>query len=289
MRRWLFRLILGLVLLSVLAIGGLLTFIYSGVYDVAATRQHSAPVYWAFLTGLRQSIRTHAAREAPQPPDLADETLIAEGLVLYDRYCLQCHGAPGVAPDAVGLGMTPPPPNLVLPARERTARELYWTVANGLKMTGMPAWEYRMAEQELWAMVAFLKTFPALAPSEYRAQRARLVPAQNQRQDEGSPDDAQARPATGGDAERGRMAIWQYGCQTCHLIPGVTGADSLVGPPLNGIASRKYLAGVLPNTPETMIAWLRHPQQISPLSAMPELGVTERDARDIAAYLSTLR
>jgi mono/diheme cytochrome c family protein len=288
MRRWLLRLTVGVVLLLGLAIGGLLTFIYSGVYDVAATRQHTAPVYWAFLTGLRQSIRTHAAREAPEPPDLADEKLITLGLVLYDRHCLQCHGAPGIAPDAVGLGMTPPPPNLVLPGRERTARELYWTVANGLKMTGMPAWEYRMEEQELWAIVGFLKAMPTLSPAEYRSQRARLVTADEEYAGQRTPEDSEAPRASGGDSERGRVAIRQYGCQTCHLIPGVTGADSLVGPPLNGIASRKYLAGVLTNTPEHMIEWLRNPQWISPLSAMPDLGVTERDARDIAEYLSTL-
>jgi cytochrome c2 len=104
-----------------------------------------------------------------------------------------------------------------------------------------------------------------------------------------TPHDSDARYLTGGDIQRGRIAIRQYGCQTCHVIPGVTGADALVGPPLNGIASRLYLAGILQNSPEHMIAWLRNPQVIDPLSAMPTLGVTERDARDIAAYLYTLR
>ena len=94
---------------------------------------------------------------------------------------------------------------------------------------------------------------------------------------------------TGGDVRRGRVAIRQYACQTCHVIPGVTGANALVGPPLNGIASRSYLAGVLTNTPDHMIEWLRNPQEIDPLSAMPDVGVTEQDARDIAAYLYTLR
>jgi cytochrome c2 len=49
------------------------------------------------------------------------------------------------------------------------------------------------------------------------------------------------------------------------------------------------LGGVLPNSPENMVRWLRAPQQFAPLSAMPDLGVTERDARDIAAYLETLK
>ena len=104
-----------------------------------------------------------------------------------------------------------------------------------------------------------------------------------------APHDREASRVTGGDVQRGRIAIRQYACQTCHVIPGVTGANALVGPPLNGIASRLYLGGVLPNTPDHMIEWVRHPQKIDPMSAMPDVGVTERDARDIAAYLYTLR
>jgi mono/diheme cytochrome c family protein len=166
------RLLLLLALLLMLAAGGLLAFIYSGTYNVAATRQHTAPVYWLLMTTLRESIRAHAAHEAPQSPDLRDSALIRNGRALYDRHCLQCHGAPGVAPHAVGLGLEPPPPNLVLRARDLTAGELYWAVAKGLKMTGMPAWEFRLSERDLWALVAFLKTLPELTPSEYRAQGA---------------------------------------------------------------------------------------------------------------------
>jgi cytochrome c1 len=61
-----------------------------------------------------------------------------------------------------------------------------------------------------------------------------------------------------------------------------------VGPPLKGVASRVIIGGVLPNSPENMVLWLRHPQKVAPLTAMPDLGVTEQDARDIAAYLATL-
>lgn len=92
----------------------------------------------------------------------------------------------------------------------------------------------------------------------------------------------------GGDAHRGRQLIPQYGCGACHAIPGIDGARGQVGPPLNGIADRAYLAGVLSNTPDNMVTWIMHPQQIAPGSAMLELGVSEADARDIAAYLYTL-
>ncbi len=98
-----------------------------------------------------------------------------------------------------------------------------------------------------------------------------------------------ATQLTGGNAERGRAAIAAFGCGSCHTIPGVTGANATVGPPLAGIALRSYIAGVLPNTPAAMIRWLEDPPAVDSLTAMPALGLTDPTARDIAAYLYTLR
>jgi cytochrome c2 len=95
--------------------------------------------------------------------------------------------------------------------------------------------------------------------------------------------------AIGGDPERGRAMLRKYGCQSCHSIPGVAGANGLVGPPLGGVASRSYIAGVLPNTPEHMMRWIEDPKGVDSLTAMPNVGVTETDARHITAYLYTLR
>ena len=94
---------------------------------------------------------------------------------------------------------------------------------------------------------------------------------------------------TGGDPDRGVNAIGRYGCASCHTIPGIRGANALVGPPLTRIAMRSYLAGQLQNTPSNMVRWIQHPQHVEKGTAMPEMGVTENDARDIAAYLYTLR
>ena len=94
---------------------------------------------------------------------------------------------------------------------------------------------------------------------------------------------------TGGDASRGPELLRAYGCKSCHTIPGVVGANGLVGPPLAGIAERSYIAGVLPNAPENMIRWIMNPKAVDPLTAMPVLGVSPSDARDITAYLYTLR
>jgi cytochrome c1 len=93
----------------------------------------------------------------------------------------------------------------------------------------------------------------------------------------------------GGDPSRGQAAISRYGCSTCHTVPGVSGANGLVGPPLSQVASRVYLAGRLQNTPDNMIQWIRNPQGVDDKTAMPNLGVTETDARDITSYLYTLK
>jgi cytochrome c2 len=93
----------------------------------------------------------------------------------------------------------------------------------------------------------------------------------------------------GGDARRGRRDIRRYGCNACHTIPGVAGAQGLVGPPLDGIATREYIAGEVPNTAPNLMRWIQHPHQIEPHTIMPEMHVTAEDSRDIAAYLYSLR
>lgn len=92
-----------------------------------------------------------------------------------------------------------------------------------------------------------------------------------------------------GSAEQGRIALTQYACHACHVIPGITGSKVFVGPSLEGVASRSVIAGDLPNNPENLIAWIRHPHRIDPQNAMPDMGVSEQHARDMAAYLSTLK
>jgi cytochrome c len=93
----------------------------------------------------------------------------------------------------------------------------------------------------------------------------------------------------GGDAQRGTSAIARYGCTGCHTVPGVSGPGSNVGPPLAMIAKRTYVGGILANTPDNMVRWLRDPPGVDPRTAMPNMGVTEADARDIAAFLYTLQ
>jgi cytochrome c len=93
----------------------------------------------------------------------------------------------------------------------------------------------------------------------------------------------------GGDAGRGRTALDGFGCGACHVIPGVRGARGMVGPPLTQFALRAYIAGQLPNQPDNLLRWLQDPQGVEPGTAMPNLGVGPAAARDMAAYLYTLR
>ncbi|SAL01337.1 cytochrome c, monohem [Caballeronia pedi] len=91
--------------------------------------------------------------------------------------------------------------------------------------------------------------------------------------------------STGGNPQRGLQAIQRYGCGACHRIDGVPGAYGNVGPTLEKIGERAYVAGKLPNSPDNLQTWIRFPQRVVPGSAMPDLDVSETDARDIAAYL----
>jgi len=82
--------------------------------------------------------------------------------------------------------------------------------------------------------------------------------------------------------------IKYYGCSACHTIPGIAEANAKVGPPLDAFALRIYIAGQVANTPDNLRHWIMNPHQIEQHTAMPEMGVSDEDSKDIAAYLYTL-
>lgn len=100
---------------------------------------------------------------------------------------------------------------------------------------------------------------------------------------------SEGRQPVPGDPKAGVGIIIRQACGSCHQIPGVQQAIGLVGPPLGGIAARVYLAGHILNTPDNMITWLRFPQTVVPGNPMPDMGLDETEARDVAAYLYTMR
>ena len=262
--------------LSAIVAAGAAGFVYSGLYDISASDQHLALTYHAIRKAMERSVERRA-KDIPVPP-LGAPAQVERGLAIYRTHCVQCHGAPGVAPEPFALGLTPLATPLQRSGLERTPAELYWVIRYGIKMTGMPSWEFRMSEDDLWAVVAFLKKLPYYSVPEYEALKS---PAHEHR----DTPSGSAAP----DAKRGASALKHYGCIACHEIPGQVGPEARLGPTLKGIGSREILGGVLPNTPENMVRWLRNPRAFASHTAMPAMGVTERDARDIAAYLATLR
>ncbi|MFY3138295.1 c-type cytochrome [Achromobacter xylosoxidans] len=253
--------------------------IYLGWYDVSATSPHTVIVHRLMDTALARSVRARSADV--RVPDLERPERLRNGSSLYRAHCAQCHGAPGVAPQPYALGLNPAPAALVATARQRTAADIFWITRQGIKMTGMPAWQYRLSDDEIWDVVAFLRILPTLSPAQYRNEDAG-PPA--------SPPSTRAGAGAAriGDPAAGREAMHQHLCAACHAIPGVTGAWNHVGPPLAGMADRPYIAGVMLNTPDNLERWLRQPGAIKPGTAMPDLEITAQDARDMAAFLHTL-
>jgi cytochrome c2 len=98
-----------------------------------------------------------------------------------------------------------------------------------------------------------------------------------------------AQASTGGRSDAGKATIQRLGCGACHVIEGVSGADGAVGPALKGLAARVEVTGKLPADPTSLIAWIRRPQEISPGVGMPDIAMSEQDARDLAAYLYAIR
>ena len=105
----------------------------------------------------------------------------------------------------------------------------------------------------------------------------------------GACNDPSLHPLPEGNTERGRALLQRYGCGACHRIPGVQGAAGTIGPSLDRLGRRVYVAGVVPNSPPELARWIRTPEAVKPGTGMPNAGVTDSDAKDMVAYLYRLR
>lgn len=258
-------------------LAGVFVVVRAGLYDVGAISQHTRPVYALLEQTLRNSVRMRARQISP--PALDAPEVRERGLQCFSRHCTSCHGAPGRAQEPHALALQPVPRPLTDAPSEWHPRELFWIARHGIRMSGMPAWQGQLADDDLWAIVAFLQELPLLTPTAYGA-RAAAAPA-------GDCDEESSR-AAGGDREA-LIALRRYGCHGCHSIPGIVGPAATLGPPLAGFGRRALVAGRFPNSEDQVAAWIRNPQDLDPRSAMPDLGVTDHDARLIARHLRALR
>jgi len=147
------------------AIGGIV--LRAGWYDITAISSHWQPVYTLLESGMHYSVR-HYARDVVVPT-LGEAQQLQRGAALYAANCAQCHGGPGFAQSPIGQSMQPVPGPLIDADKRWAPRELYWITRKGIKMSGMPAWEYHMSEADTWAVVAFMQKLPAMSSRDYAA------------------------------------------------------------------------------------------------------------------------
>jgi mono/diheme cytochrome c family protein len=153
---------------GLLIMGGL-AFIYSGLFDVAASDPDWPVMHWVLQTARTRSIQFHAAG-IQAPAGLDDPAKLLVGTEHFAAHCTVCHGAPGVPKGDIAEGLNPQPPDLAHAPSMHTPPELFWILKHGIKMTGMPSWGDH-SDDELWATVSFLEKLPNMTTQDY----ARLV------------------------------------------------------------------------------------------------------------------
>jgi cytochrome c553 len=161
MRRWRLAAIAAA---SFAAVGGLA--VVSGIVPIAASSGHW-PVTASFLHfAMRRSVATHSLGQ--EVPSLDAPWLAQKGAAHYEAACRSCHGSPDHPPPVIARHMTPPPPDLARAVPAWEPAELFYIVKHGVKLTGMPAWPAQKRDDEVWAMVAFLRRLPGLDAHGYR-------------------------------------------------------------------------------------------------------------------------
>ena len=235
---------------------------WSGIYNVGASRGHWAIVDWFLAFGMRNSVELRA--NAITPPALDSPDLVRLGAGHFHSGCAFCHGAPGIPVSPIARHMLPSPPDLTTSMRPWKDEELFWIVQHGIKYTGMPGWVALEREDEIWAVVAFLKRIPALDAEGYRALALGGVRMPGQSGEELAT--VESNPQSAG------------ACARCHGAEG-SGPTSALVPILHG-QSVAFLTAAL----QAYAAGTRRSGIMQPLAA--DLGA--QDIRRLADYYARL-
>ena len=142
-------------------------FIYLGVYNIGADDAHTKPVYW-LVEKLRDGSIAHHSRNIVVPANLTDPQRIATGAGLYTEMCSGCHLAPGLEKSEISQGLYPRAPELFREG-QRSAKEQFWIIKHGVKLTAMPAWGKSHSDELIWNMVAFVRSLPGMTAEQYQA------------------------------------------------------------------------------------------------------------------------
>lgn len=209
------------------AIVAAVLFVWSGVYNVAASSDH-----WAVTTWLLERVRVHSVDTwssfVEAPPPLEDPELIRLGAAHFEGGCTPCHSRPGDPANAIAAAMLPPPPPLGESVAHLAPEKIFWIVKHGLKYTAMPAWPSQERDDEVWAVTAFLAQLEQVSSRQYRelsgAVRVRA-------------------PESGGELAASSESVSLTECVRCHGDASTPPLSTLV-PRLNGQPQR-YLERAL--------------------------------------------
>jgi mono/diheme cytochrome c family protein len=147
-------------------------YVASGIYNVGADVPHSPFTYHLLSMARSRSVQRHA--ESLDVPKLDDPALILKGAGQYAAMCTGCHLAPGMSGSELRAGLYPQPP--LLSKETVDAREAFWVIKHGIKLTAMPAWGATHDDQTIWSMVAFVRKLPGLTPAQYKDMVAKAPP-----------------------------------------------------------------------------------------------------------------
>jgi cytochrome c553 len=215
-----------------------LLFAWSGLYNISASRGHWLPVKWFLEFGMQNSVQTHAMG-IEEPRSYSDDQAIL-GAGHYHHACASCHGAPGLRAGEAARHMLPPPPDLATKVSAWRDRELFWIVKNGIKYTSMPGWVAQERDDEVWAVVAFLKRYPSLDAEAYRRLARGRLPVLVQT---GAQIATAGATATDAASACGRCHGTDEGGPTSKIVPTLHGqpAEFLIS------ALEQYAAGRRPS------------------------------------------
>lgn len=157
---------------------GAVFYSYSGRQNIAATEPENGLVFWLLHNTYEHSLRK-AAVDIDVPANLETPASIKAGAKIYSVDCAFCHGAPGVDVTPLAKGLSPAAPPLLVENRQNTPKETFWVIANGVRMSGMPAMAPSLSEAEIWALVAFLRQKPGLSADDYKGLVNESAPKSN--------------------------------------------------------------------------------------------------------------
>ena len=169
------KIVLTVLVCIVLACAGALGFIYSGIFDVAAAHPDNPLLAWALSKTSNRSIISRLG-SIEVPATLDHPELIQAGAKLFGTRCVVCHGGPGLPAGEIAQGLNPAPPNLFSATRQPNAGRYFWFIKNGVKMTAMPAFGKTHSDDDIWALVAFLRTAPGMSPQDFATKTGRPLP-----------------------------------------------------------------------------------------------------------------